>query len=120
MGAARRAATKTARGKAKKKPARSGDPRRAAEIARGSGVAAAQEPGAKGGANPAGAAGPAGLGGLGGFGGLPGGGLPEGFPDSLADGLANLPPGLNFPPPQQQGNVPAAFRGANPKRRKKK
>jgi signal recognition particle subunit SRP54 len=115
MGAARRAATKAARGKAKKKPARSGDPRRAAEIARG---AAAQEPGTQGAANPAG---PAGLGGLGGFGGLPGGGLPEGFPDSLADGLANLPPGLNFPsPPQQQGNVPAAFRGGNPKRRKKK
>ena len=53
---------------------------------------------------------PAGLGGL--------GGLPEGFPESLADGLANLPSGLNFPPPQQ-GNIPAAFRG-NKRRDKKK
>src|ERR1700677_1159030 len=115
MGAARRAATKSARGKGKKKAARSGDPRRAAEIAHGP---AAQGAGTQGAATPAG---PAGLGGMGGFGGLPGGGLPEGFPDSLADGLANLPPGLNFPsPPQQQGNVPAAFRGGNPKRRKKK
>jgi len=43
--------------------------------------------------------------------------LPEGFPESLADGLANLPPGLNFPPPAQ-GNIPAAFRGGN-KRKKK-
>jgi signal recognition particle subunit SRP54 len=111
MGAARRAATKAARGKTKKKPARSGDPRRAAELARGAG---AQDP-AAGGANPAN---PAGLGALGGLGGgLPGGGLPEGFPESLSDGLA----GLNFPPPQpQQGNIPAAFRGGNPKRRKKK
>jgi len=50
----------------------------------------------------------------------PAGGLPDGFPESLADGLANLPPGLNFPSPAQD-NVPAAFR-ANPnaKRRKKK
>jgi hypothetical protein len=47
------------------------------------------------------------------------GGLPEGFSDQLADGLANLPSGLNFPPPSQ-GNVPAAFRGGNPKRRDKK
>ena len=42
MGTARRAAAKSARKKGKKKPARSGDPRRAAEITRGS---AAQEPG---------------------------------------------------------------------------
>jgi signal recognition particle subunit SRP54 len=105
MGAARRAATKSARKKGGKKKAapRSGDPRRAAEIAR---AAAAAEP-----------AGPAvpGLG-AGGLGGLPGG-LPEGFPENLADGLANLPPGLNFPSPPQ-GNVPAAFRGG--KRRDKR
>ena len=50
-------------------------------------------------------------------GGLPGG-LPEGFPENLADGLANLPPGLGFPP-AKQGNIPAAFRGGNPKRKKK-
>jgi signal recognition particle subunit SRP54 len=101
MGAmAKRAAAKSARGgkKGKKKPARSGDPRRAAELARGSG--AQDEGGGPGGA-------PAGLGtGL--------GGLPEGFPESLADGLANLPPGLNFPSPAQD-NIPAAF-----KRRDKK
>jgi signal recognition particle subunit SRP54 len=109
MGTARRAAAKSARKKGKKKPARSGDPRRAAEITRGS---AAQEPG---GAAPGAAAGTAGPGG--GLGGL--GGLPEGFSDQLADGLANLPSGLNFPPPSQ-GNVPAAFRGGNPKRRDKK
>jgi signal recognition particle subunit SRP54 len=113
MGTARRAATKAARGKTKKKPVRSGDPRRAAELARGAQGQDAQNPAAKGGANPA-----AGLGGLGALpgGGLPGG-LPEGFPESLSDGLANL----NFPPPSpQQGNIPAAFRGGNPKRRKKK
>jgi signal recognition particle subunit SRP54 len=95
MGAARRAATKSARKKGGKKKAapRSGDPRRAAEIAR----AAAAEPAA-----PA----------------IPGlGGLPGGFPENLADGLANLPPGLNFPSPSQ-GNVPAAFRGG--KRRDKR
>ena len=108
MGAARRATAKSARKKGKKKPARSGDPRRAAEISRGS---AAQEPGGADSGAPPGAAG---LGG--GLGGL--GGLPEGFSDQLADGLANLPSGLNFPPPPQ-GNVPAAFRG-NPKRRDKK
>jgi len=107
MGAARRAATKSARKKGGKKKAapRSGDPRRAAEIAR----AAAAE--------PAGPAVPAlGAGGLGNREGLPGG-LPEGFPESLADGLANLPPGLNFPSPSQS-NVPAAFRGG--KRRDKR
>jgi signal recognition particle subunit SRP54 len=113
MGAmARRAAGKSARAKkGKKKPARSGDPRRAAEIARGVG---AQGPDDQGGLAPGGAGAPGGLG-AGGLGGL--GGLPEGFPESLADGLANLPPGLNFPPPAQ-GNIPAAFRG-NPKRRDK-
>jgi signal recognition particle subunit SRP54 len=110
MGAARRSAAKSARKKGKKKPARSGDPRRAAE-ARDAGD---QEPGRQGGAAQAA---PAGLGGLpgdlGDLGGL--GGLPEGF----ADQLANLPSGLNFPP-SSQGNVPAAFRGGNAKRRDKK
>jgi len=111
LGAARRAAAKSARKKGKKKPARSGDPRRAAEIAQGSGT---QEPGRQGGAAPSA---PAGLGGTSGLpGGLDGlGGLPEGF----ADQLANLPAGLNFPPPSQ-GNVPAAFRGGGAKRRDKK
>ena len=113
MGAmARRAAAKQARGKkGKKKPARSGDPRRAAELARGAGAQtpAGQGPANTGGTPPALGGAPAGLGGAGGL-----GGLPEGFPESLADGLANL----NFPPPNQ-GNVPAAFRGNN-KRGKKK
>jgi signal recognition particle subunit SRP54 len=104
MGAARRAAGQKARKKTKKKAPRSGDPRRAAEIARGAGGQGPATPG-----DPAG--------GLGGLGGLPANGLPEGFPESLADGLANLPPGLNFPPPSQ-GNIPAAFRGGN-KRKKK-
>jgi signal recognition particle subunit SRP54 len=103
LGGARRAAGKSTRKKAKKKAPRSGDPRRAGEITRGQGAA-----------NP-------GPGGAGGAGGLPGGGLPaglpEGFPESLAEGLANMPPGLNFPPPSQ-GNIPAAFRGGN-KRKKK-
>ena len=112
LGAAHRAAGKSARKKGKKKAPRSGDPRRAAEIARGGG---GQDSG-----GPVGSGGPGGggLGGPGGLGGLPGG-LPEGFPESLADGLANLPPGLNFPPaPPAQGNIPAAFRGGN-KRKKK-
>ena len=111
LGGARRTAAKSARKKGKKKTApRSGDPRRAAELARGAG----QGQGATGN-GPGGAAGPAGAGGVGGAGGL--GGLPEGFPESLADGLANMPPGLNFPP-SPQGNIPAAFRGGN-KRKKK-
>jgi signal recognition particle subunit SRP54 len=118
MGAmARRAAAKQTRGKkGKKKPARSGDPRRAAELARGTGAQApaGQGPANTGGTPPALGGAPAGLGGAGGL-----GGLPEGFPESLADGLANLPSGLNFPPPQQ-GNVPAAFRGGNKRRDKKK
>jgi signal recognition particle subunit SRP54 len=106
MGAARRSATKAVRKKGGKKKVapRSGDPRRAAEIARGAGGQGGGEPG------PGAPAVPAGLGGF-------PGGLPDGFPESLADGLANLPPGLNFPSPPQ-GNVPAAFRGG--KRRDKK
>ncbi|HYB46995.1 MAG TPA: signal recognition particle protein, partial [Streptosporangiaceae bacterium] len=102
MGASRRAAVKSARKKGKKKPVRSGDPRRAAEVARDAGT---QEPGRPGGAIPAelGGAGNLGLGGL---------------PDDFADQLANLPSGLNFPPPSQ-GNVPAAFRGGKAKRRDK-
>jgi signal recognition particle subunit SRP54 len=104
---ARRAAAKQVRGKkGKKKPARSGDPRRAAEIARNQGPAS-QGPASQGGPQNL----PAGLGGL--------SGLPEGFPESLAEGLGNLPSGLNFPPPSQ-GNVPAAFRGNNKRRDKKK
>jgi signal recognition particle subunit SRP54 len=102
MGASRRAVAKSARKKGKKKPVRSGDPRRAAEVARDAGT---QEPGRPGGAIPAelGGAGNLGLGGL---------------PDDFADQLANLPSGLNFPPPSQ-GNVPAAFRGGKAKRRDK-
>ena len=104
LGAARRAAGKSTRGKkAKKKAPRSGDPRRAAEIARGG---AGQ--GSSGSSRPRRPRGRPGR---------LGGGLPDGFPESLADGLANMPPGLNFPPPSQ-GNIPAAFRGGN-KRKKK-
>ena len=44
MGAARRAAGKSARKKAKKKAPRSGDPRRAAELARGGGPGQDQAP----------------------------------------------------------------------------
>jgi signal recognition particle subunit SRP54 len=110
MGAmAKRAAAKSARGgkKGKKKPARSGDPRRAAELARGSG---AQDEGTGAGTGTGAGAGAGRLG--------PGlAGLPEGFPESIADGLANLPPGLNFP---SQDNIPAAFRGNNKRRDKKK
>jgi signal recognition particle subunit SRP54 len=103
---ARRAAAKSARGKkGKKKPVRSGDPRRAAEIARG-----AQERTAPGAQDIAAALGGQGSPGL--------GGLPEGFADSPTEGLAGLQPGLNFPP-TAPGNIPAAFRG-DPKRRKKK
>ncbi len=111
LGAARRAAGKSARKKGKKKPARSGDPRRAAEIARGEAAQPQAEPGAKG-ASRAPAIPP-------GLGGAPGlGGLPPGLAENLADGLSGLQPGLSFPPPKQ-GNVPAAFRG-DPKRRDKK
>ena len=97
--------------KGKKKPSRSGDPRRAGEIARGCRRPGPGQPGP-------GQPGRRRAGGLGGLGtGL--GGLPEGFPESIADGLANLPPGLNFPSPAQD-NIPAAFRGGNNKRRDKK
>ncbi|MGH3258785.1 MAG: signal recognition particle protein [Streptosporangiaceae bacterium] len=99
---ARRAAAKNARGKkGKKKPARSGNPQRAAEIARGEGAPA------QGGAGPKL---PPGLGGL--------GNLPPGLAEQLAEGLPGLQPGLQFPP-QPGNNVPAAFRG-DPKRRDKK
>jgi len=106
LGAARRSAAKSARGKkGKKKPARSGDPRRAGQTARSDGSQG------QGGADPGGKGGPSGAAGLGG---LPAN-LPDGFPENLAEGLAGLQPGLNFPSPSQP-NVPAAFRG-NPKRR---
>jgi len=104
-GAARRA-SKSARKKGNKKKApRSGDPRRAAELASGGGQ---QDQAANGpGQAP---------------GGLPnlGGGLPEGFSENLAEQLSKMPSGLNFPPQPQgpQGNIPAAFRGGN-KRKKK-
>ncbi|MFY9927685.1 MAG: hypothetical protein WAK82_06750, partial [Streptosporangiaceae bacterium] len=75
----------------------------------GQGQGAAQ-PGATGPAQP-------GAGGLGNLGGLPGA-LPEGLPENLADQLANLPAGFKLPS-QPQGNIPAAFRGGD-KRRKKK
>jgi signal recognition particle subunit SRP54 len=98
---ARRAAAKSTKGgkKGKKKAVRSGDPRRAAELARG----AAAQPNQGGDPQAAPALGPGGL-----------GNLPEGFPAGLTDELAKLQPGLNFPPPAA-GNVPAAF-----KRRDKK
>jgi signal recognition particle subunit SRP54 len=105
VGAARRAAGQKARKKGKKKAPRSGDPRRAAEIARGRGTQPDQAPDGPGQA-------PAGLPNLGGL-----GGLPEGLPDNLAEQLANMPQGLNLPP-KPQGNIPAAFRGGG--RRKKK
>jgi hypothetical protein len=113
MGAmARRAAAKSGRGKkGKKKAVRSGDPRRAGEIARSAQGAGAQSGGAQG--QQPGQAPPA----LGG-GGLGAGGLGN-LPEGLADQLANLPSGLNFPPPAQ-GNIPAAFRGDASKRRDKK
>jgi signal recognition particle subunit SRP54 len=111
MGAVARRATKSARKKtnSKKKAPRSGDPRRAAELARGQGPGKVQD--------QAPANGPAGLGNLGGL----GGGLPEGLSaENLAEQLSKMPSGLNFPPPNQgpQGNVPAAFRGGG-KRKKK-
>jgi signal recognition particle subunit SRP54 len=104
-GGARRT-SKSARKKGKKKAPRSGDPRRAAELARGGGAEQDQGPDGPG---PA----PAGLPNL-------GGGLPEGFSENLAEQLSKMPSGLNFPPPPQgpQGNIPAAFRGGG-KRKKK-
>jgi signal recognition particle subunit SRP54 len=104
-GAARRA-SKSARKKGNKKRApRSGDPRRAAELASGGGQQD-QVPDGPGQV-------PAGLPNL-------GGGLPEGFSENLAEQLPKMPSGLNFPPQPQgpQGNIPAAFRGGN-KRKKK-
>ncbi len=103
---ARRAAAKSAKGKkGKKKAPRSGDPRRAAELARG----------AQG--NPDGQNPPDGQNGLAalGKGGL--GQLPEGLPGGLADELAKLQQGgLNFPPPDS-GNVPDAFKRRDNKKK---
>ncbi|MBV9093295.1 MAG: signal recognition particle protein [Streptosporangiaceae bacterium] len=115
MGGGARRVAKSARKKTKKKAPRSGDPRRAADLAReAKGGASAQDRlRAMGGMSALG--GGLGGGGLGGDGGLPGLGGADGLPENLADAL----PGLAFPPSGQGGNVPAAFRG-NPKRRKKK
>jgi len=108
-GAARRA-SKSARKKASKKKApRSGDPRRAAELASGGGQQG-QDPKAANGPGQL----PAGLPNLGG--GL--GDLPEGLSENLAEQLSKMPSGLNFPPQGPQGNIPAAFRGGG-KRKKK-
>jgi signal recognition particle subunit SRP54 len=107
-GAARRA-SKSARKKGnKKKASRSGDPRRAAELASGGGGQPDQ-----------GGNGPSQVPGLGNLGGGLGGGLPEGLSENLADQLSKLPSGLNFPPQGPQGNIPAAFRGGTGKRKKK-
>jgi len=107
IGGARRAAGKSARKKTKKKAPRSGDPRRAAELARGGGG------GGGGGQDDAA---PAGLPDPGSF----GAGLPEGITEHLAEQLSKMPSGVNFPPPPPgpQGNIPAAFRGGA-KRKKK-
>jgi signal recognition particle subunit SRP54 len=109
MGAAARRASKSARKKGnKKKASRSGDPRRAAELASGGGGQPDQ-----GGNGPGQVPGPGNLGG-----GL--GGLPEGLSENLAEQLSKLPSsGLNFPPQGPQGNIPAAFRGGTSKRKKK-
>ena len=106
-GAARRA-SKSARKKTKKKAPRSGDPRRAAELAGGG--QQGQDPKAANGPGQL----PAGLPNLGG--GL--GDLPEGLSENLAEQLSKMPSGLNFPPQGPQGNIPAAFRGGG-KRKKK-
>jgi signal recognition particle subunit SRP54 len=113
MGAMARRASKSARKKSntKKKAPRSGDPRRAAELARGGGGAGAGQ------AAPATGPGAAGLGNLGGL----GGGLTEGLTaENLAEQLSKMPSDLAFPAPNAgpQGNVPAAFRGGG-KRKKK-
>jgi len=136
LGGARRAA-KSARKKGKKKAPRSGDPRRAAELAReAKGGATAQDRlralsglGGPGGAGlrPGGPGGaglrPGGPGVPGGAGLRPGGpggpGGPGALDGGLPDGLPGALPGLNVPRPDNAGSVPAAFRG-NPKRRKKK
>ena len=103
-GAARRA-SKSARKKGnKKKASRSGDPRRAAELASGGGGQPDQ-----------GGNGPSQVPGLGNL----GGGLPEGLSENLAEQLSKMPSGLSFPPQGPQGNIPAAFRGGNSKRKKK-
>jgi signal recognition particle subunit SRP54 len=109
MGAAARRASKSARKKGnKKKASRSGDPRRAAELASGGGGQPDQ-----GGNGPSQVPGPGNLGG-----GL--GGLPEGLSENLAEQLSKLPSsGLNFPSQGPQGNIPAAFRGGTSKRKKK-
>jgi signal recognition particle subunit SRP54 len=116
-GMARRA-NKSARKKAanKKKAPRSGNPARAAELARG-GSGGGGGGGQRQDQAPANGPGSGGFGNLGGL----GGGLPEGLTaESLAEQLSKMPSDLNFPPPNQgpQGNVPAAFRGGN-KRKKK-
>jgi signal recognition particle subunit SRP54 len=110
LGGAARRAGKPARKKAKKKGPRSGDPRRAAELARGG---AGQGQGRD--AGGPGQGGQSGQGGQGGLGNL--GGLPEGLSENLAEQLSKMPSGLNFPP-SAQGNIPAAFRGGG-KRKKK-
>jgi signal recognition particle subunit SRP54 len=106
-GGARRASKSARKKTSKKKGSRSGDPRRAAELARGGGAGQDQGPNGPGQV-------PAGLGNL-------GGGLPEGFSqEDLAEQLSKMPSGLSFPPqpPGPQGNIPAAFRGGG-KRKKK-
>jgi signal recognition particle subunit SRP54 len=115
LGTARRAAGKSARKKSNKKKApRSGDPRRAAELARGGPSGGPSGGGAQPDQAPNGPGqAPGGLGNPGGL-----GGLPEGLTaDNLAEQLSQMPPGLSFPP-QAQGNIPAAFRGGG-KRKKK-
>ncbi len=108
MATAARRASKSARKKGnKKKVSRSGDPRRAAELASGGGGQPDQ------GGNGPGQA-PDGVPNLGG--GL--GGLPEGLSENLAEQLSKMPSGLSFPPQGPQGNIPAAFRGGG-KRKKK-
>jgi signal recognition particle subunit SRP54 len=108
MATAARRASKSARKKGnRKKVSRSGDPRRAAELASGGGGQPDQ------GGNGPGQA-PGGVPNLGG--GL--GGLPEGLSENLAEQLSKMPSGLSFPPQGPQGNIPAAFRGGG-KRKKK-
>ena len=108
MATAARRASKSARKKGnRKKVSHSGDPRRAAELASGGGGQPDQ-----------GGNGPGQAPGLGNpVGGL--GGLPEGLSENLAEQLSKMPSGgLSFPPQGPQGNIPAAFRGGN-KRKKK-
>ena len=108
MATAARRASKSARKKGnRKKVSRSGDPRRAAELASGGGGQPEQ------GGNGPGQA-PGGVPNLGG--GL--GGLPDGLSENLAEQLSKMPSGLSFPPQGPQGSIPAAFRGGG-KRKKK-